>query len=176
MRRLAYLAALVGAVLAIWIGAAIFFDSDETATSASVVTPAKGDRIGEVKSAIRWNPLAKDDRLVVDSFADPKVQNAVCYVSRAVAGGMAAHVGLSEDPSRMSIACRGVGPVKIVGKFDPGGELVFSDSANFLFKTIRVTRMLDEKRNVLVYLIWSSHLIDGSPMNVVSAIPIDAPL
>ena len=83
-------------------------------------------------------------------------------------------VGLAEDPSRFSIACRATGPVKITGEIERGkkGEVVFSEDTSILFKEMRVSRFFDADKNVLVYLVWSTKLIDGSPYNSVTAIPI----
>jgi CreA protein len=111
---------------------------------------------------------------VVDRFDDPKVENASCYVSRADTGGWLGAMDLVEDPSRMSIACRATGPLKIVGKIEESrkGEVVFDERASFLFKEIRVSRFYDSEKKVLVYLVWSTKLINGSPYNSVTAIPV----
>lgn len=129
-------------------------------------------RIGEVTSAIRW--FSPNDKVVIERFDDPKVENASCYVSRADTGGWLGAMDLVEDPSRMSIACRATGPLRITAKIEEGrkGEIVFDERASFLFKEIRVTRFYDAEKKVLVYLVWSTKLIDGSPYNSVTAIPL----
>lgn len=129
-------------------------------------------RIGEVSTAIRW--FSPNDKVVIERFDDPKVENASCYVSRADTGGWLGAMDLAEDPSRMSIACRATGPLKIVGKIEEGrkGEVVFDERASLLFKEIRVSRFYDGEKKVLVYLVWSTKLIDGSPYNSVTAIPL----
>ena len=53
-------------------------------------------------------------------------------------------------------------------------EDVFSERLSILFKRLRVVRMVDTDRNALVYLTYSDKLIDGSPKNSVSAVPIPA--
>ena len=136
-------------------------------------TPAFAqERVGEVSTTFRV--VGPNDKVVIDRFDDPKVENASCYVSRAETGGLSGWVGLAEDPSRFSIACRATGPVKIVGEINRGkkGEVVFSEDTSILFKEMRVSRFYDESKNVLVYLVWSTKLIDGSPYNSVTAIPI----
>jgi CreA protein len=130
------------------------------------------ERIGEVSTTFRV--VGPNDKVVIDRFDDPKVENASCYVSRAETGGLSGWVGLAEDPSRFSIACRATGPVKIAGDIERGkkGEVVFSEDTSILFKEMRVSRFFDADKNVLVYLVWSTKLIDGSPFNSVTAIPV----
>jgi CreA protein len=137
------------------------------------LTPAFAqERIGEVSTTFRV--VGPNDKVVIDRFDDPKVENASCYVSRAETGGLSGWVGLAEDPSRFSIACRATGPVKIIGDIERGkkGEVVFSEDTSVLFKEMRVSRFFDADKNVLVYLVWSTKLIDGSPYNSVTAIPV----
>ncbi|WP_119461442.1 CreA family protein [Rhodospirillaceae bacterium SYSU D60014] len=143
---------------------------------AMTAVPAHAqERIGEVDTT--WRLASPDDRVVVERYDDPKVENASCYVSRAETGGWSGWVGLAEDPSRFSIACRATGPVRILEEIETGpeGELVFSERTSVLFKQMRVSRFLDEEKGVLVYLVWSTKLIDGSPYNSVTAIPLSEP-
>lgn len=127
-------------------------------------------RIGEVSTT--WHALGANDKVVVDRYDDPKVQNASCYLSRAATGGLSGSLGMATDPNRFSIACRATGPVKVIGDL-PTSEVVFGEHTSFFFKTLRVSRMFDKSKNVLVYLVWSTELIDGSPFNNVTAIAID---
>jgi CreA protein len=130
------------------------------------------ERVGEVSTTFRV--VGPNDKVVIERYDDPKVENASCYVSRAETGGLSGWVGLAEDPSRFSIACRATGPVKIIGDVNRTrrGEVVFSEDTSILFKEMRVSRFYDADKNVLVYLVWSTKLIDGSPYNSVTAIPI----
>jgi len=132
-------------------------------------------RIGEV--ATTWRMIGPNDQVVVERFDDPKVEGVSCYLSRAETGGIAGMVGLAEDPSRFSIACRATGPVRITGNIDRNrtGELVFSERTSILFKETRITRFYDSQRNVLVYLVWSTRLVNGSPFNAVTAIALNGP-
>jgi CreA protein len=137
---------------------------------------AEGDPIGSVDTAFKL--IGRNHQIRVQAFDDPKVPGVRCYVSQAVVGGISGTLGLAEDPSRASIACRQVAPIapELVAKLPTGreGEVVFSDRLSPLFKELRVTRMVDRKADVLVYLIWSTKLIDGSPMNSVTAVPLYA--
>ncbi len=132
-------------------------------------------RIGEVSTS--WRALGPNDRVVVERFDDPKVENVSCYVSRAETGGIGGALGLSEDPSRFSIACRATGPVRITGNINRtrDGEVIFTERTSLVFKSTRVSRFFDADRNVLVYLVWSTRLVDGSPFNSVTAIAINGP-
>lgn len=133
---------------------------------------AGGVTVGEVSTT--FHMLGANDKVLVDRYDDPKVQNASCYVSYAKTGGVSGSLGVAEDPSRFSVACRATGPVKIVGNIDKSedGEKVFSRSTSVLFKNMDVTRFYDAQKNVLIYLVTSTKLINGSPFNSVSAIPV----
>nr|WP_298681803.1 CreA family protein [uncultured Dongia sp.] len=143
------------------------------ALSAAVPAAMAQETIGEVSTTFRM--MSPNDKVVIERYDDPKVENVSCYLSRAETGGWSGAVGLAEDPSRFSIACRAVGPTKITGKIptDKDGEVVFSESASVLFKELRISRFLDAEKNVLVYLVWSTKLIDGSPYNSISVVPLN---
>ncbi len=127
------------------------------------------ETIGHVDTAFKL--LGPDHKVEIDAFDDEEVEGVSCHVSRAVTGGVSGAVGLAEDTSDASIACRQVGPIRIVGELDKG-ENVFSERRSVLFKKLRVARFCDEKRNTLVYLIYSEKLVDGSPKNAISTVPI----
>ncbi|MGI4951384.1 MAG: CreA family protein [Janthinobacterium lividum] len=131
-------------------------------------------RIGDVSTTFRV--VGRNDRIVVDRYDDPKVQGVSCYLSRAETGGLKGSIGLATDPSRFSIACRATGAVVVADKL-PDNEVVFGASANWLFKEIRVTRMWDKEKRVLVYLVWSTKALStgGSPYNSVSVVATAAP-
>ena len=128
-------------------------------------------RIGKVNTTFR---LTGDDKIVVDRYDDPRVDGVSCYMSRAEKGGIKGSLGLATDPSRFSIACRATGAVSLKGDL-PDNEVVFGASANWLFKEIRVSRLWDRQKRVLVYLVWSTQALtpEGSPYNSVSAVPVD---
>jgi len=131
------------------------------------------ERIGAVSTTFRV--IGPNDKVVVDRYDDPKVENAACYVSRAETGGISGAVGLAEDPSRFSIACRAVGPLHIIGEIDKSkdGETVFSERTSAIFKSMRVTRFYDKTKNVLVYLVTSTKVVEGSPFNSISVVPLN---
>jgi CreA protein len=132
--------------------------------------PAIAEQVGEVNTAFRW--LGKDDRIVVEAYDDPKAQGITCYVSRARTGGVKGSVGLAEDKTEASIACRQVGDsIQFSGRL-PMQEDVFSERMSILFKRLHIVRIVDPKRNALVYLTYSDKLIEGSPKNSVTAVAI----
>ena len=124
---------------------------------------------GQISTHFRW--LGPNDRIVVDGFDDPKVSGVACHISRAVTGGVKGGLGLAEDTSDASIACRQVGPIKIQGDLTDG-ESVFDERRSLVFKRLHVVRFLDKQRNVLVYVSYSDRLIQGSPKNSISSVPI----
>jgi len=131
---------------------------------------AHAEPVGEVDTVFKL--IGPDHKIVVDAWDDPKVGGVTCYVSRAKTGGIKGAVGLAEDKAESSIACRQVGPISFVKPL-PEQEEVFSERQSFLFKKLRVVRMVDKKRNTLVYLTYSDRVIEGSPKNSVTAVAVD---
>jgi CreA protein len=138
-----------------------------------LVPAVYGEEIGEVRT--RFKVLGANDKIVIEAFDDPDVPGATCYLSRAKTGGISGSVGLAEDTSDASLACRQTGKIELpdnVRSGDADGERVFRKATSILFKTMQVVRFYDKKRNTLVYLTYSNKIIDGSPKNSISAIPI----
>jgi len=132
---------------------------------------AVAEPIGEVDTAFKL--IGPDHKIVVDAYDDPKVAGVTCYVSRAKTGGIKGAIGVAEDKAEASIACRQVGPISFGAKPLDQREEMFSERISLIFKKLRVVRMVDRKRNTLVYLTYSDRLIDGSPKNSVTAVPVD---
>ncbi len=135
----------------------------------TATTLAGAEPIGSVDTAFKL--IGPDHKVVVDAHDDPKVQGVTCYVSRAKTGGIKGAIGLAEDKSEASIACRQVGPITISQAL-PAQEEVFNERISLVFKRLRIVRMVDVQRNTLVYLTYSDRLIDGSPQNSVTAVPV----
>ena len=129
------------------------------------------DEIGEVSTT--FNLLSPNSKIVIEAFDDPEVAGVTCHVSKAKTGGVKGAVGLAEDPSEASIACRQIGAIDVskLGNLK-NGDVVFKENRSLIFKTLQVVRFLDKKRNVLIYLVYSDKLIDGSPKNSISSVPI----
>ncbi len=131
---------------------------------------AHAEHIGSVDTAFVL--IGPDHKIVVEAYDDPGVNGVTCYVSRAKTGGVKGALGLAEDKSEASIACRQVGPISIA-KALPEQEEIFNERISLVFKKLRIVRMVDSKRNALVYLTYSDRLIDGSPQNAVTAVAVD---
>lgn len=129
----------------------------------------RAEEVGEVSTTFIL--IGANHKVVVEAYDDPKVKGITCYVSRAKTGGIRGAVGLAEDKAEASIACRQTGPISVGTKL-PQQEEMFTERMSVLFKKLRVVRMLDRKRNVLVYLTYSDRLIEGSPQNSVTAVPL----
>jgi CreA protein len=156
MRKLGLVLGAGGLLIVILLGLWIF-SRPERGTTGSVST--------------KFRLFGPNDKIVVDGFDDPKVEGVACHISRAQTGGMKGGLGVAEDTSDASIACRQVGPIKITSEFKDG-ERVFDERRSFLFKTLQVVRFFDRKRNVLVYVAYSDRIIEGSPKNSISSVPI----
>jgi CreA protein len=131
------------------------------------------DEIGSVDTRFSWT--GPDDKIVIEAFDDPDVDGVACYLSRAKTGGLKGAIGLAEDTSDASIACRQIGPIEldsdiVKGKRD--GDTVFKKRTSLVFKTMQVVRFYDEKRQVLVYLTYSDKIVEGSPKNSISVVAI----
>jgi CreA protein len=136
-------------------------------------SPLMAEQIGSVSTKFKF--WGANDKIVVEAFDDPDIAGATCYLSRAKTGGIKGTVGVAEDTSDASIACRQVGPIELPENVKNGkedGEEVFKKSTSLLFKTLQVVRFYDPKRNVLIYLTYSDRIIEGSPKNSISTIPI----
>ncbi len=138
--------------------------------SLALVACVRADQVGEVSTAFIL--IGANHKVVVDAYDDPKVKGVTCYVSRAKTGGVMGAIGLAEDKAEASIACRQVGPISFTEKSLDAQEEMFNERISAVFKKLRVVRMVDRKRNVLVYLTYSDRLIDGSPQNSVTAVPL----
>jgi CreA protein len=119
-----------------------------------------------------FNALSPNDKVCVSVFEDPKVPGVACDISQARKGGWGQPLGLNEDPSNFSIACKQIGPIDIDLTKLSENEEAFSQKTSIFFKTTRVYRLLDKPRNTLVYLAISTKIVNGSPANALSAVPI----
>lgn len=139
--------------------------------AAVCASPLHAEQIGAVDTAFQW--IGPDHKIVVEAYDDPQVNGVTCYVSRAKTGGVKGALGLAEDKAEASIACRQVGPISFSKPLPLQAE-VFNERLSILFKKLRIVRIVDKKHNALVYLTYSDKLIDGSPQNAVTAVPVDS--
>jgi len=137
---------------------------------ALTIGSVRADDLSCVSTTFRL--VGKNDRVCVSAFDDPKVPGVACHVSQARTGGLSGTIGLAEDPSRFSIACRQVGPITVDLATLMDQDEVYPARTSIFFKHTHVYRMLDRKRNTLVYLAISDKLIEGSPQNAISTVPV----
>ena len=130
---------------------------------------AHADEVGCTSTT--FHAFGANDKICVYAFDDPHIAGVACHISQARTGGVKGSLGLAEDPSRFSIACRQVGPITLPDKV-PKEESVFSESTSVFFKNTKVVRLYDSRRNTLVYVAISRKVIEGSPMNAISTVPI----
>lgn len=134
---------------------------------------AQAEEVGSVDTVFKL--FGPDHKIVVEAFDDPDVKNVTCYLSRAKTGGIKGGLGFAEDTSDAAISCQQVGPVAVSDKIAQGkaqGEVVFRKRTSLVFKKLQVVRFYDKNRNALIYLSYSDKVVDGSPKNALSAVPI----
>jgi CreA protein len=139
---------------------------------AGLIRPAAAqepDRIFD-KSTV-WKPLTPDDKLVVYGLDDPDVEGVACHYTLPERGGVSGMFGVAEEVSDISLACRQIGPVRFKAKFAQG-DIVLRERRSLVWKRMQIVRGCDARRNVLVYLVYSDRLIEGSPKNSTSTVPI----
>ncbi|MCH6194166.1 protein CreA [Serratia sp. X10] len=139
----------------------------------ATVRSAQAEQVGSVDTVFKL--LGPDHKIVVEAFDDPDVKNVTCYISRAKTGGIKGGLGLAEDTADAAISCQQVGPIELSDKIKNGkaeGDVVFQKRTSLVFKKLQVVRFYDAKRNSLIYLSYSDKVIDGSPKNALSAVPI----
>lgn len=139
----------------------------------ATINSAQADQVGSVDTVFKL--VGPDHKIVVEAFDDPDVKNVTCYISRAKTGGVKGGLGLAEDTADAAISCQQVGPIALSDKIINGnaeGSVVFQKRTSLVFKKLQVARFYDAKRNTLVYLSYSDRVVDGSPKNALSAVPI----
>jgi CreA protein len=130
------------------------------------------------KKTTVWRMLSPDAKLATYALDDPLVEGVACHFTVPEIGGWSGWAGFAEERSEISLACRQVGPISFSGRFAQGGD-VYRQRRSMFFKKMQIVRGCDAKRNVLVYLVYSDRIIEGSPQNSTSTVPImpwgDAP-
>ena len=142
------------------------------ALAAALAGPALADGPDLIfRKSTTFKLLSPNDKLGTYAIDDPAVEGVACNFTVAEKGGFAGLLGLAEQTSDVSLACRQYGPVKFKEKFEQG-DVVFSERRSFFFKKMQIVRGCDAKRNMLVYMVYSDKLLDGSPKNSTSAVAL----
>jgi CreA protein len=150
MKKLVILSSIVGLLLA-------------------TIGTGRAEIIGETSTEFKL--LGANSKIIIEAFDDPGIPGVTCHVSYPTKGGVKGTLGLVEERSETSIACRQTGPISMPAGLK-AGEDVFSKSRSLLFKKLHVLRYFDQKRNVLIYLVYTDKLIDGSPKHNISSVPV----
>jgi CreA protein len=143
--------------------------------AAAVALPALAQESDDpellFKKTTVWRMLSPDAKLATYVLDDPDVKGVACYFTVPEIGGWSGWAGFAEERSETSLDCRQVGPIQINAKFEQGGQ-VYRQRRSLFFKKMQIVRGCDAKRNVLVYLAYTDKLIEGSPNNSASTVPI----
>lgn len=132
---------------------------------------ASAEQIGCVTTT--WKLIGANHKVCVEAFDDPKIPGVTCHISQARAGGISGGLGLAEDPSQFSLACRQTGTITLPEKI-PTSETVFAEDTSLFFKETKIVRLWDAKRDTLVYVAISRRIIEGAPANSISTVPVTA--
>jgi CreA protein len=127
------------------------------------------DSIFKRSTVFKW--LTPNDKLAVYGLDDPEVEGVACHFTVPERGGFKGWIGVAEEVSDISLSCNQVGPIRFKAKFEQG-EDVFRKRRSLFFKKMQIVRGCDVKRNVLVYMVYSDRIIEGSPKNSTSSVPI----
>jgi CreA protein len=123
------------------------------------------------RKSTKFNLLTPNDKLAVYGIDDPAIDGVACHYTAPEKGGLAGAFGLAEQTSDISLACRQYGPIKFKEKFEQG-DVVFRERRSLFFKKMQIVRGCDPKRNILIYMVYTDKLIDGSPKNSTSSVPV----
>ena len=136
------------------------------------LAPAQADQPDLIfKKSTVWKFLTPDHKLATYAIDDPVVNGVACHFTVPEKGGLSGMFGVAEELSDTSLACRQIGPISFKEKFEQGDQM-YAERRSLVFKKVQIVRGCDTKRNVLVYLIYSDKLIEGSPKNSTSTVPI----
>jgi CreA protein len=127
------------------------------------------DLIFRRSTVFKW--VSPNDKLATYGVDDPEVEGVACHFTVPEKGGFKGWLGLAEQVSDISLACRQIGPIHFKGKMEQGDDM-FRQRRSLFFKKMQIVRGCDAKRNVLVYMVYSDKLIEGSPKNSTSSVPI----
>ena len=136
---------------------------------ASALAADEPDLIFRRSTVFKW--VSPNDKLATYGLDDPEVEGVACHFTVPEKGGFKGWLGLAEEVSDISLACRQVGPIKFKNKMEQGDDM-FRQRRSLFFKKMQIVRGCDTKRNVLVYMVYSDRIIEGSPKNSTSSVPI----
>jgi CreA protein len=139
------------------------------ALAAPALSADEPDLMFKRSTVFKW--LSPNDKLATYGLDDPDIEGVACHFTVPERGGFKGWIGVAEEVSDISLACRQIGPIRIKQKFEQGEDM-FRARRSLFFKKMQIVRGCDVKRNVLVYMVYSDKLIEGSPKNSTSSVPI----
>ena len=152
-----------------WLAALLAILAASALTAAPARAAEEPDLLFKKSTVFKW--LTPNDKLATYGIDDPEIDGVACHFTVPERGGLKGWIGVAEEVSDISLACRQIGPVRFKQKFEQGAD-VFRARRSLFFKKMQIVRGCDEKRNVLVYMVYSDRLIEGSPKNSTSSVPI----
>jgi CreA protein len=164
MRHLSFLS--LGKVQGLSIAVSFFVAVTFVSNAQSADEP---DLIFRRSTVFKW--LTPNDKLATYGLDDPEVDGVACHFTVPERGGFKGWIGVAEEVSDISLSCSQVGPIIFKAKFEQG-EDVFRKRRSLFFKKMQIVRGCDVKRNALVYMVYSDRIIEGSPKNSTSSVPI----
>src|ERR1700739_2438735 len=138
-------------------------------TATAVSAADEPDLIFKRSTVFKW--VSPNDKLATYGLDDPLVEGVACHFTVPEKGGFKGWVGLAEEVSDISLACRQTGPIRLKRKLEQDADM-FRQRRSMFFKKMQIVRGCDAKRNVLVYMVYSDKLVEGSPKNSTSTVPI----
>jgi CreA protein len=139
----------------------------------AAISPARAadepDLIFKRSTVFKW--LSPNHKLATYGLDDPEVEGVACHFTVPEKGGFKGWIGVAEEVSDISLACRQIGPIRFKAKFEQGDDM-FRQRRSLFFKKMQIVRGCDVKRNVLVYMVYSDRIIEGSPKNSTSSVPV----
>ena len=117
------------------------------------------EKLHEVKTS----GMVIKDALEVHAFDDPDIKGITCYYTLP-------KKPLSvEDQTDSSVSCRQVGPIS--GNLSTKSSIMEASKSWFV-KELRLDRIYDKGRNVLVYLTYTKKLSGDNANNSISVVPL----
>jgi CreA protein len=150
-----------------WVFAAFALVAFGTSSALAADEP---DLIFRRSTVFKW--LSPNDKLATYGLDDPEVEGVACHFTVPEKGGYKGWLGLAEEVSDISLACRQIGPIRFKANKMEQGDDMFRQRRSLFFKKMQIVRGCDAKRNVLVYMVYSDRIIEGSPKNSTSSVPI----
>lgn len=147
------------------------------ALSVAHAADVQPKEIGTISSGFKL--IGPNHGIKVVRVVDPLIPEIACYISFAQQGGIAGAlrnltgVSIASERNEMSVACRKMvdGPV-IIPAAAKVQRNVFAQHSGGFFRSLNVAGMYDPEGNTMVYVVMADTVVDGSPKNSVTAVPL----